>query len=113
MSTKLKDLTEAYRQFLASINVTTQSDDLLIQDIDGLQSQVMVDSKPLALPTEAIVNNYSDSIVVFHPICENLLLGESPVIHETRMLIMEFLNDRYSISLPISKAKCTFSLRNN
>lgn len=94
MSTKLKDLTEAYRQFLASINVTTQSDDLLIQDIDGLQSQVMVDSKPLALPTEAIVNNYSDSIVVFHPICENLLLGESPVIHETRMLIMEFLNDR-------------------
>ena len=26
---------------------------------------------------------------------------------------VEFLNDRYSISLPISKAKCTFSLRNN
>lgn len=93
MSTKLKSLTEAYRQLLASINVTPQSDDLLVQDVDGLQTQVMIDSKPVALPTEAIVNNYSDSIVVFHPLCENVLLGESPVIQEFRNLIMEFLND--------------------
>lgn len=93
MSNKLKSLTEAYRQILASINVTPRSDDLLVQDIDGLQTQVMIDSKPVALPTEAIVNNYSDSIVVFHPLCENVLLGESPVIQEFRSLIMEFLND--------------------
>ena len=93
MSTKLKSLTEAYRQLLASINVTPQSDDLLVQDVDGLQTQVMIDSKPVALPTETIVNNYSDSIVVFHPLCENVLLGESPVIQEFRNLIMEFLND--------------------
>lgn len=98
MSTKLKDLTEAYKLLLASVNVVTQSDDLLVQDIDDMKTQVMVDGRPLALPTDNIVNNYSDSIVVFHPICENLLLGESPVLQEFRMLIMEFLND-YALNL--------------
>ena len=93
MSANLKNLTEAYRQILASINVVTQSDDLLVQDIDDMKTQIMVDGKPLALPTDNIVNNYSDSFVVFHPICENLLLGESPVLQEFRLLIMEALNE--------------------
>lgn len=98
MSTKLNNLTEAYRLFLSSLRVTTTSDDLLIQDIDDIQTQIMVDSKPVALPTDNIVNNYTDGIVVFHPLCENLLLGESPVLQETRNLVMEFLND-YALKL--------------
>ena len=93
MSKKLEAMTEAYRLLLASIDVVPQSDDLLVQDIDDMKTQVLVDGKPLALPTDKIVNNYSDSMVVFHPLCENLLLGESPVLQELRDLIMESLNN--------------------
>jgi hypothetical protein len=93
MSIAVNDLAGAYRKLLASINVTPQSDDLLIQSIDGIDKQVLVEGKPLALPTSDIVNNYSDSIVLFHPLCENLLLGESPVLQEFRQLVMDFLND--------------------
>lgn len=93
MSKKLEAMTEAYRLLLASIDVVPQSDDLLVQDIDDMKTQVMVEGKPLALPTDKIVNNYSDSMVVFHPLCENLLLGESPVLQELRDLIMESVNN--------------------
>ena len=93
MSIAVNDLAGVYRNLLASINVNPQSDDLLVQTLDGIESQVMVEGKPLALPTNDIVNNYSDSMVVFHPLCENTLLGESPVIQELRALIMDFLND--------------------
>lgn len=94
MSIAVNDLAGAYRKLLTSMNVTPQSDDLLVQTIDGIDKQVLVDGKPLALPTSDIVNNYSDSIVLFHPLCENLLLGESPVLQELRALVMEFINDR-------------------
>ena len=93
MSIAVNDLAGAYRNLLASINVEPQSDDLLVQSLDGVDKQVMVEGKPLALPTNDIVNNYSDSLVVFHPLCENMLLGESPVLQELRALIMDFLND--------------------
>ena len=93
MSIAVNDLAGAYRKLLGSIGVTPQSDDLLIQSIDGIDKQVLVEGKPLALPTSDIVNNYSDSIVLFHPLCENLLLGESPVLQEFRQLVMDFLND--------------------
>ena len=93
MSIAVNDLAAVYRKLLASINVTPKSDGLLIQTIDDIEKQVLVESKPLALPTAEIVNNYTDSIVLFHPLCENLLLGESPVLQELRALIMDFLND--------------------
>lgn len=93
MSIAVNDLAGAYRKLLGSIGVTPQSDDLLVQSIDGIDKQVLVEGKPLALPTSDIVNNYSDSIVLFHPLCENLLLGESPVLQEFRQLVMDFLND--------------------
>lgn len=93
MSIAVNDLAGAYRNLLASMNVEPQSDDLLVQSIDGVDKQVMVEGKPLALPTNDIVNNYSDSLVVFHPLCENMLLGESPVLQELRGLVMDFLND--------------------
>lgn len=93
MSIAVNDLAGVYRNLLASLNVEPQSDDLLVQSIDGIDKQVMVEGKPLALPTNDIVNNYSDSMVVFHPLCENMLLGESPVLQELRGLVMDFLND--------------------
>lgn len=94
MSIEVNNLAGAYGNLLSSCGITLTSDDLLVQSIDDVDKQVLVEGKPLAVPTADIVNNYTDSIVLFHPLCENLLLGESPVLQEFRQLIMDFLSDR-------------------
>lgn len=92
MSKSVSELSAAYEKMLAAIGVTPKSDGILVQTIDGVEKQIRIDGKPLALPIKSIVDNYSEDIVVFHPLSESTLLGESPVIQELRQLTMDSLN---------------------
>lgn len=110
MSKNVTDLAEAYAKLLASIDVTPKSDDRLVQNLDEVEKHLRVDNKPLVLPTKKAVSNYTEDVVIFHPLSENNLLGESPVLQELRILVMDKLND---LTMRVIEAVLTIAIDDN
>lgn len=92
MSKKLNMLSAAYSKLISAIGVEINENGKLIQTVNDLNQQVTVDGLELFLPTVDNTRNYNESTVLFHPLSENVLLGESPVIKETRALMMDNLH---------------------
>ena len=55
---------------------------------------VTVEKKRLALPTRAVMKTLpnSDDVIGFHPLCENIARGESPVLRRLRRMIASRMN---------------------
>lgn len=90
---KIKMLSDAYASLITSLGIEIREDDSLLQTVGGVNKVVMVEDKPLFLPNEQNTSNYNHNTVLFHPLSENVLLGESPVLKELRALVMERLHD--------------------
>lgn len=56
---------------------------------DGTLSPELVDGKRLVIPTPEILRRIStdNSIIAFHPLCENITMGESLIIRRMRMMV--------------------------
>lgn len=106
MSNKINTLSAAYAKLLNAIGITEQSNGLLVQKLPkSPEKEVLVNELPLILPKQDNVRNPDPSTVIFHPLSENLLLGESPVIQELRGLMMDYLHD-----LILSTVECMLQI---
>lgn len=92
--TRHDELLTFYGQVLHGFNCSVTNDSLVSMVTKAQSVPVFLENPPLrlALPTQEALNQASaGGIVVFHPMCENIILGQSPVIALTRTLVNESL----------------------
>lgn len=78
-------LLEIYKALLAAAGLVVTDDGFVSSNVDGKLSPFMVKGKRLALPTmEHQRNPDKSNMVLFHPLCENTLRGESEVMESFR-----------------------------
>lgn len=91
---KIDNLLTFYRQTLNGLNCNVTEDSLIqFATKTVVQPVFVVDTdKRLALPTPQVLSELSKGgLVAFHPLCENIILGQSPVIATMRNLTIESL----------------------
>lgn len=91
---KVNDLAQGYMGILSAMGVKVNTDGSLTQTIGGVEQQLLVKDKPLTIPLDDVVKNYTDEIVLFHPLSENIMLGESPVLQQLRVIAMNHLTEQ-------------------
>lgn len=78
-----------YKAILASMGCTVDNEGLVSMDISGLVVPVTVDGARLAVPTpERLRFGDWSGTVAFHPLSENLVRGESPVLRVFKNLMV-------------------------
>lgn len=83
------ELTQLYQSILASLNVKADADGLLSLEFGGKSFSATVDSKRLVLPTqERLRQGLGDTLIAFHPLSENILRGESPVLKKFKTYVV-------------------------
>lgn len=91
---KINSLSNAYGALLSAININPDNNGNLNRSITPeYMEPVVVEGKFLQLPNENNTRNPVEDIVLFHPLSENVLLGESPVIKELRASMMDCLHN--------------------
>lgn len=90
--TRTEKLLEFYERVLNGVDCNI-TEDAFVQFKNGeILTPITVEEKRLALPTQSILSKLSEGhIVAFHPMCENIILGQSPVIASLRNLTVESL----------------------
>lgn len=89
------ELLAFYGQVLHGLNCNV-TEDSLVQMVTSNQTIPVTlenDSLRLVLPTQEALNKLAEgNLVAFHPMCENIILGQSPVINVLRSLTIESLS---------------------
>lgn len=91
---KVDNLLTFYRQTLNGLNCNVTEDGLVQFVTRDIATPVTVGDKELrlALPTQAVLDELSKGgLVAMHPMCENIILGQSPVIAALRNVTIESL----------------------
>lgn len=91
---KLDNLLTFYRQVLNGLNCNVTEDGMVQFVTKSVTYPVTVGEKDLrlALPTKEVLNQLANGgLVAFHPMCENIILGQSPVMATLRNLTIESL----------------------
>lgn len=91
---KVDKLLTFYRQVLTGLNCNVTEDGMVQFVTPNVTTPVTVGEKELrlALPIESVLNELSrGSLVAMHPMCENIILGQSPVIAALRNVTIESL----------------------
>jgi hypothetical protein len=84
---KMLDL---YREFLADAGAVVGQDGFVTLDRFGEKEPWLVKGKRLALPTQEQLRNFNgEKTVIFHPLYENAIKGESDVLADFRRMIGE------------------------
>jgi hypothetical protein len=90
MAMKLLDL---YKSMLSTADCTVTSDWLVSSKLMGQVLPVMVKGKRLALPApEILAKQDKNDIIIFHPLMEQVVRGESEVLEKYRKLLMVRFN---------------------
>lgn len=84
----MNKLLALYKDILHSLDLTFDEQGLATRvDEDG-STPIMVERKRLALPhTELLRSSPWDNVVAFHPLSENVMMGESPVLKHLKSMI--------------------------
>ena len=93
---KKEELQDLYKRFLASIGIVDLNDGYLSKQISvGEHVPYMIQGRRVTLPLDNFVRNASPTAdyIVFHPMSENVLSGQSHVIRQLRVSILRRLND--------------------
>lgn len=81
-------LLELYKAIVKSLNFTVSQEGHLTYVFEGEEYPALIDGKRLTLPTPEILRNGNwDNLVAFHPLSENPLRGESPVLKKLKDVI--------------------------
>lgn len=107
---KVTMLSAAYTKLLNAMSIREDSNGELVQTLDGVDRLVRVEDMPMVIPTEETIKHYSSNKVIFHPLSENILQGESPVIKELRAMMMDHL---HSLILDTADALISIALDND
>ena len=77
-----------YSSVLNSIGCEIDSQGLVSQSISGMATPIIIEGRRLVLPTPEVLQTLDNSkMIAFHPICENITLGNSKVIEQFRRMI--------------------------
>ena len=82
------DINLLYKSIAEAVGLKADENGLLFMDIDGQHLPCELSGKRLALPTPAVLKDADwEHVVAFHPLSENVLRGESPVLKKLRVLM--------------------------
>jgi hypothetical protein len=82
------ELSQLYQAILASLNVKSDEDGLLSLVYGDKSFPATVEGKRLVLPTKKILaDGLGDKLIAFHPLSENVLRGESPVLKKFKTYV--------------------------
>lgn len=86
-------LLELYEALLKTAGLVTTSDGFVSKHVDGLVKPATIKGKRVVLPTPThLANPDKTEIILFHPLSENIMHGESVVLEEFRSGINNKLN---------------------
>ena len=86
-------LLKLYENLLNYAGRTVSENGFINTKIKEKLHPVIINEKMLVLPTDQHLKNISgDNIVIFHPLCENALRGESVVLQKFRSIINQRIN---------------------
>lgn len=103
----MKSPIQLYSGVLNSIGCVIDSQGLISQSIVGSQPvPVDIDNRRLVLPTPEVLASLDNSkMIAFHPICENITMGNSPVIEKYRRMVQLCISTRFaSLALDLLSA---------
>ena len=81
----MSNLIDIYKNILAFAGMHTDDTDMVSVKIGDKSEPVLLDGKRLVLPTqEHLGNAYATSKIIFHPLNENIIRGESDVVCKLR-----------------------------
>lgn len=82
------DINLLYKSITAAVGLQADEHGLLSMDIDGQLLPCELSGKRMALPTRTVLSQADwEHVVAFHPLSENVLRGESPVLKKLRVLM--------------------------
>lgn len=84
---KQEDLVVAYENLLGSLNCTHEDGYLNYNQL-GTDQPLTAEGKRLVLPTRSILSRLDNNgCIAFHPVCESVVRGHSPVIRKLQRLV--------------------------
>jgi hypothetical protein len=88
------EIRQLYKTILETLNMDIDKDGMISMRVMDELFPAMVDGKRLVFPTETLLRaGVSDNVIAFHPLSENIIRGESPVIKKLRALIIYRLSE--------------------
>lgn len=87
------EILEFYKHVIKAAGLDVSDDNIVMANIDGVDSPVEIGGKLLRLPTDDFLKNPDwNAYVAFHPLCENSARGESEVLKVLRRFMVSTLN---------------------
>lgn len=87
------EILEFYKHVIKAAGLDVSDDNIVMANIDGVDSPVEIGGKLLRLPTDDFLKKPDwDAYVAFHPLCENSARGESEVLKVLRRFMVSTLN---------------------
>lgn len=87
------EILEFYKNVIKAAGLDVSEDNIVMANIDGIDTAVEIGGKLLRLPTPEFLKNPDwDTYVAFHPLCENASRGESEVLKQLRRFMVSTLN---------------------
>ena len=91
------NLFDFYKLILKYLGTEPDEHGYISTVLEETRKPVTIDGNPLVLPTHENLRLSSDEVVLFHPLSENILRGESEVIHKMKMIMNIKIN--YTIGI--------------
>lgn len=87
------EILEFYKHVIEAAGLQVSEENIVMANIDGVDTPVEIGGKLLRLPTPEFLKNPDwDAYVAFHPLCENAARGESEVLKQLRRFMVSTLN---------------------
>jgi hypothetical protein len=88
------EIRQLYKNVLKSVNLDIDNEGLISMNVMGEKFPATVDGKRMVFPTEEVLRaGVTDNIIAFHPLSENIIRGESPVIKKLRALMVYHISE--------------------
>lgn len=84
------DVYSFYDLLLPDLGLDRQEDDSLV-DLMGKPREVLGEAKPLVFPSKERQKSGDDSVILFHPLSQNILRNYSPVLNTVKQCMTERL----------------------
>lgn len=87
------EILQLYKQIIKAAGLEINDENIIMANIDGVDTPVEIGGKLLRLPTDDFLKNPDwNSYIAFHPLSENAARGESEVLKVLRRFMVSTLN---------------------
>jgi hypothetical protein len=89
-------LTDLYKQILSCVGMVTDDEGFISHKLSKELKPALIDGKRMVMPYyNQLSSGDNESKIVFHPLRENIMLGESPVVSKLRNMANIRLNQAF------------------